>query len=174
MFNVGIVTQYIFNNRKFSLRSTYVQNEWQKKSAGSLIVGAEFFYSLSDADSSFVPDNINEPDFFGGYKFNHSSSLNFGINGGYSYTFVLKQHFFLSMGLSAGPQFSYSVLKSEDINQPDKTGVTFGLNGLLRTGFGYNSKKVYAGIFFISENLIHTTAVSDAFSLLSVGIFKQT
>ncbi len=172
VFSAGIVTQYIFNNRKFSLRSTYVQNEWQKKSAGSIIVGAEFFYSLSDADSSIVPDNIKDPDFFGGYKFNHSSSLNIGVNGGYSYTFVLKQHFFLSMGLSFGPQFSYSVLKSEDINQPDKTGGTLGLNGLLRTGFGYNSKKVYAGIFFISENLIHTTAVSDASSLLSVGIFK--
>ena len=172
VFSAGIVTQYIFNNKKFSLRATYVQNEWQKKSAGSFIVGVNFFYSHFDADSSFVPNDIMDPDFLGGYRFIHSSSLNIGINGGYGYTFVLKQHFFLSAGLTFGPQFGYSVLKSEDLNQSDKAAGTLGLNGALRTGFGYNSKKVYAGIFFISENLAHTTEVSDASSLMSVGIFK--
>lgn len=172
VFSSGIVTQYIFNNRKFSLRATYLQNEWQKKSAGSFIVGANLFYMLFDADSSFIPSNMKYPDFIGGYKLNHSSSLNIGINGGYSHTFVLKQNFFLSLGLSVGPQFSYSVVTSEYLSQSRNTAGTFGLNGLIRGGIGYNSKKVYAGIFFISENLAHTSALKDVSSILSAGIIK--
>ena len=172
VFSAGLVTQYILRNKKFSLRATYLQNEWQKKSAGSFIVGASFFYLQYNADSSFIPDNIKYPDFIEGYKFNYSSSLNFGLNAGYSHTFVLKQHFFLSMGLSLGPQFGYSVLGSEDINQATKSAFTVGLDGLLRVGTGYNSKKIYAGVFFISENLAHTISVSDAGSILSIGIVK--
>lgn len=172
VFSTGIVTQYIFNNKKFSLRATYLQNEWQKKSAGSFIVGASLFYMLFDADSSFIPSNIQNPDFIGGYKLNHSSSLNIGVNGGYSYTFVLKQNFFVSLGLTVGPQFSYSVVTSEYMSQSRNAAGTFGLNGLLRGGLGYNSKKIYVGIFFISENLGHTSALNNVSSLLSTSIIK--
>jgi len=172
VFSVGIVTQYILKSKKFSLRATYLQNEWQKKSAGSFILGIEFFYLEYNADSSFIPDDIKYPDFLGGCKFNYSSSFNFGINAGYSYTFVLKQHYFLSMGLSLGPQFGYSVLGSEDINQATKSAFTVGLNGLVRLGVGYNSKNIYAGIFFISQNLAHSIAISEAGTILSIGIVK--
>ncbi|MFK5857409.1 MAG: DUF4421 family protein [Bacteroidota bacterium] len=172
VFSTGLVTQYIFNNKKFSLRATYLQNEWQKKSSGSVIVGAALFYSLYNADSSFIPKNIKHPDFLGGLHFNHSSSINFGINGGYSHTFVLKQHFFLSAGLTVGPQFIYTALKCDSQTQASKYAGTFGINALFRTGFGYNSKKIYAGVFFISENLANATIISDATTLMSVGIFK--
>lgn len=171
VFSTGIVSQYIFNSKKFSLRATYLQNEWQKKSAGSFIVGGEIFYSLMSADSSIIPTNVDPPDFMNGKDFNHSSSLNLGINCGYSHTFVVRKHFFFSLGLSAGPQISYSVLKYTIENTVDKN-ITFGLNGLLRTGIGYNSKKIYVGMFFISENLMHITTVKKTTSLLSIGIVK--
>lgn len=172
VFSTGLVTQYIINNKKFSLRATYLQNEWQKKSAGSVIIGASFFYSLFTADSSFIPKDIKHEDFIGGINFNHSSSLNLGINGGYSHTFVVKQHFFFSMGLTIGPQFTYTVLKCEDESEPTRAAVSFGINGLLRAGIGYNSRKIYAGVFFISENIANTTIINNASSLLSVGIIK--
>ena len=172
VFSTGLVTQYIFNNKKFSLRATYLQNEWQKKSSGSVIIGAALFYSLYNADSSFIPEDIKHPDFLGGLNFNHSSSLNLGINGGYSYTFVLKQHFFISAGLTVGPQFIYTKFKCDDQAQASKSAGAFGVNALFRTGIGYNSRKIYAGVFFISENLANSTIISDATTLMSVGIFK--
>jgi len=172
MFSAGIVSQYIFNNKKFSLRATYLQNEWQKKSAGSFIIGGSFFYSHFHGDSSFIPTDINPPYFINGYKFNHSSSINFGINGGYSHTFVLKRNYFFSIGLSLGPQIGYSETSSSDIGWPDKSSVTMGLNGLIRTGIGYNSRRIYFGAFFINEYLSHQLSINNVSSSMSVGIFR--
>jgi len=171
MFSAGIVAQYIFNNKKFSMRATYLQNEWQKKSAGSFIVGGTFFYSKFSGDSSFVPTQIKYSDFLGGFHFNQSSSINLGINGGYSHTFVLKEHYFLALGLSLGPQINYSIVSAEE-NEPNKNGVTMGLNGLLRSGIGYNSRKFYVGVFVINEFLAHQLSVKDISTYLNIGIVR--
>jgi len=171
LFSAGLVAQYIFNHQKFSMRATYLQNEWQKKSAGSFLVGGEFFYSHFQGDSSFVPSQVDPPEFFNGYNFQNSLSINLGINGGYSHTFVIKKHVFLAIGASIGPQISYSVLKGTE-DDLSKEGITFGLNFNFRTGFGYNSRKVYVGLFFINENLMHQLTIDDASSMFSLGIFK--
>jgi len=171
LFSTGLVVQYIFNNKKFSMRATYMQNEWQKKSAGSFLVGGEFFYSLFQGDSSFIPPEVNPPEFMGGYDFNNSLSINLGISGGYSHTFVAWKHAFLALGASIGPQISYSSLNC-DKTSFSSAGFTFGLNVNFRTGFGYNSRKWYIGLFFINENLLHQLSQEDASSLFSLGIFK--
>jgi len=172
LFSTGIVAQYIFNNKKFSMRATYLQNEWQRKSTGSFLVGGEFFYSHFQGDSSFIPSQVNPPEFLGGYKFDNSLSINLGINGGYSHTFVIKQHLFFAIGVSAGPQLSYSVIQEYENDISKKTGVTFGINAGLRAGLGYNSRRVYIGAFFITQNLYHELSASNASSLFSTGIFK--
>lgn len=172
LFSTGIVAQYIFNNEKFSMRATYVQNEWQKKSAGSFLLGGEFFYSHFQGDSSFIPSQVDPPEFLDGYHFDNSLSINLGVNAGYSHTFVVKRHWFLAIGASAGPQLSYSVIQEYGDDLSKKRGVTFGLNAGLRTGFGYNSRKFYIGISFINQNLYHNLSVSNASSLFSTGIFK--
>ena len=172
LFSTGIVAQYIFNNKKFSMRATFVQNEWQKKSAGSFLVGGEFFYSHFKGDSSFIPSQVDPPEFLGGYHFDNSLSINLGANVGYSHTFVVKRHWFLAIGLSAGPQLSYSVIQEYGNNLSKKKDITFGVNAGLRTGFGYNSRKFYVGVFFINQNLYHNLSISKASSLFSTGIFK--
>jgi len=172
LFSTGIVAQYIFNNKKFSMRATYVQNEWQKKSAGSFLVGGEFFYSHFQGDSSFIPSQVDPPEFLGGYHFDNSLSINLGINGGYSHTFVVKRHWFLAIGLSAGPQLSYSVIQEYGNDLSKKSGVTFGISAGLRTGIGYNSRKFYVGVFFINQNLYHNLSASNASSWFSTGIVR--
>jgi len=171
LFSTGLVAQYIFNHQKFSMRATYVQNEWQKKSAGSFLVGGEFFYSHFQGDSSFIPDQVEPPEFLGGNSFDNSLSINLGISGGYSHTFVIKQHVFIALGASIGPQMSYSAFKSSEENLSN-AGVTFGFNLNFRTGFGYNSEKFYIGVFLINENLYHELSHSDASSLFTMGILK--
>jgi len=172
MFSAGIVAQYIFNNKKFSMRATYLQNERQRKSAGSFIVGGTLFYSKFSGDSSFVPSQIIYPDFFGGYKFDQTLSINIGINGGYSHTFVLKEHYFFSLGLSLGPQINYSIVSSVEENVSNINGVTMGLNGLFRSGLGYNSRKFYVGVFIINEFLANQLSVDDISTYLNIGIVR--
>jgi hypothetical protein len=171
LFSTGIVAQYIFNNQKFSMRATYMQNEWQRKSAGSFLVGGEFFYSHFQGDSSFIPTQVDPPEFLKGNDFSNSLSINLGISGGYSHTFVVKKHAFFSIGASLGPQISYSALKCSE-NDLSEAGITFGLNLNLRTGFGFNSKKIFVGLFFINENLVHQLSLSDASTVFTLGIFK--
>jgi hypothetical protein len=172
MFSTGIVSQYLFNNKKFSLRATYLQNEWQRKSAGSFIVGGSFFYSHFHGDSSFVPSQVNPPDFINGYRFNHSSSYNLGINGGYIHTFVVKEHFFATLGLSIGPQISYVSTSCVDSDQPNYNAFRIGFNGGVRAGIGYNSRRIFVGMFFISENLTHKLSIDDVTSSMTAGILK--
>ena len=172
VFSAGGVAQYLSNNKKYSLRATYLQNEWQKKSAGSFIVGTSFFYTKYSSDSSFVPTHGVPIEYFNGYKLNKSSSFNLGINGGYSHTFVLWKHFFLSAGLSVGPQLSYSTVSSANVNQNSCSGFRLGMNGLIRTGFGYNSRRVVVSLFFVDELIVHNMAAGDVVSYFNPGIFK--
>lgn len=60
----GLTTLYIFNNKKFSYRSSLVQDERQLRSAGSLLAGAEGYYGLANADSALVPSFLNDSIFF--------------------------------------------------------------------------------------------------------------
>ena len=172
MFSSGIVTQYLFNNKKFSLRATYLQNEWQKKSAGSFIVGGSFFYSHFHGDSSFVPSQVDPPDFINGYRFNHSSSYNLGISGGYIHTFVVKKHFFATLGLSIGPQISYASTSCMDTDQPKYIAFRMGFNSGIRAGIGFNSRRFFVGMFFLSEDLTHKLSIDDVTSSMTAGIFK--
>ena len=53
--SIGANGYYIYNNKRFSLRAVYVQNEWQKKSAGSFIARIGFNASQMKADSGYIP-----------------------------------------------------------------------------------------------------------------------
>lgn len=172
LFNSGVVVQYLFNNKKFSMRAVFMQNEWQKRSAGSFILGGDFFYSHLSGDSSFIPQDIYPPNFFNGYSLDRSSAINLGINGGYAHTFVIKKHIFLNLGLTLGPQISYAVLTSSEENQPQKSSFTLGANALLRAGIGYNSKKLYVGLLFFSDSFFHELPEMDASSLFSASRIK--
>lgn len=50
----GAYGQYIFNNKKFSYRAAFNQNEKQLKSAGSFLIGGGVYFSKIESDSSFV------------------------------------------------------------------------------------------------------------------------
>ena len=56
--NYGIGMLYVFNDERFSYRAAYLQNDYQKKSAGSLILGGEIFSTKIDGDSSLIPTSL--------------------------------------------------------------------------------------------------------------------
>ncbi|QEC70792.1 DUF4421 domain-containing protein [Arachidicoccus ginsenosidivorans] len=88
----------ILNSDRFSYRSVMTQNEWQVKSAGTLLLGGELYYGNSKADSALVPAAISQ-----NYPQAGVDNIRFfriGAGIGYAYTYVFKKNFFVSGGLT--------------------------------------------------------------------------
>ncbi|MEJ0057011.1 MAG: DUF4421 domain-containing protein [Bacteroidota bacterium] len=105
----GGSAQYVVNNKRFSIQSIYLQNEWQKKSAGSILVGVETYAGRIRGDSTLLPAVID--------KSISESNVDFfeiGVNLGYAYTFVLHEHFFITGSASGSLDYSNTTLKNND------------------------------------------------------------
>ena len=64
--SAGLNGQYIFNNKKFSYRAAFLQNEWQKKSAGSFLAGGSIFFADVMGDYSLIPSDGVSDNFYEG------------------------------------------------------------------------------------------------------------
>ncbi|MES2647794.1 MAG: DUF4421 domain-containing protein [Bacteroidota bacterium] len=139
---------YVLNWRKFSSRAAYLQNEWQIKSAGSFLLGAEVFYKEAKADSSFVPGVFNNIYQAAGVYRVRSGSIAPGA--GYAYTLVLAKHFFISGSLTGG--LSVNLLKETFAGA---AGTRFGLNPTyaFKTGIGYNSRRFTTSITWVNNSV---------------------
>jgi len=148
--NIGFNSIYAVNFRKFSLKAPYVHTEWQKRSAGSWLIGIHLSaYSLF-SDTLVLPSMLRSS--FPVYNRAKSiSTSSMGASGGYSYTLVLYEEFYLNALLMVG--FSLQAFKTLDLGgklilkdiQP-ATKSTF------RLSLGYNNDKCYYGISVIAES----------------------
>jgi len=148
LMELGGSIQYIFNNKRFSFRSSFTQNEWQRKSAGSFLAGVEMFYGDCRFDSTAIPTVINPETAAINYK-----RMNFfegGINGGYGYTVVIKKHFFIHATLCVSLDYGTTSYYGDTITN-ESTG--FGSNSILRTALGYNSDKWIANFLFTTTKV---------------------
>jgi hypothetical protein len=143
---VGGSVQYIFNHRKFSYRAAFQQTEWQKRSAGTFLVGMELFMGRFRGDSTIVPTALGDPGTDGLTKMRF---IEFGPNAGYAYTWVYKK-FFITTGaalsLNAGLNRFY-----------DGTGGTtfagVSPNTVLRVSSGYSVKRWGVNLLYLSTAL---------------------
>ncbi|HMT29810.1 MAG TPA: DUF4421 family protein, partial [Bacteroidia bacterium] len=55
---LGASVQYIFNDEKISFKAASIQTQRQKKSAGSLLIGAELYFGIVKSDSSIFPSLV--------------------------------------------------------------------------------------------------------------------
>ena len=145
--NFGLQYMYSFNYTKFSLKAPFVFNEVQRKSAGSTIIGASFSMFVMDADSSIVPPEIStcfEPDL-------HLLDLNVlsvAVSLGYMYSFVYREHFFLTLSLIPGINFNGGDYLTETRNTISPN-FNFNLNSM--NAIGYNGRKFFAGFHFLAN-----------------------
>jgi len=154
-FTLGFNTQYVFNWKKFSYKAIYNQNEWQKKSAGSWVLGVNAFFYTNRGDSSLIPPNLRNPELFNGLQYNNQNVLNLGISGGYYYTLVIAKHFFISAGVALGPSLGYSWLDTQQVNKASFSNVALNWNIMPRCSFGYNSKQFFAGFSFLQQTFLN-------------------
>ncbi|HVI44281.1 MAG TPA: DUF4421 domain-containing protein [Chitinophaga sp.] len=145
--DIGANVQYIFNDKKFSYRAPNLQNEYQKKSAGSLIVGGEVFFVRVKGDSSLIPSNLKDTTFLRKEHYYRTTIASLAGNVGYAYTFVLRKHLFLSLSVTAGLGVASTKLNMEDGSTSRQIGWHF--SNTVRASLGYNSSRYFAGIHYV-------------------------
>ena len=154
-----------YNNAKFSFRSLTSQTERQLKSAGSFIPVFNFRYYKID-DKSI------------GLSTQKSNNIEASIGPGYTYTFVAKEKFYLSLGLQGSIGYLNTNLTTR---QPTGDIITNQDNFIFRwdgkTGIGYNGSSFYTGLYanvsgteYKQENTTATNFETRVFYHLFLGI----
>jgi hypothetical protein len=150
----GLSASYIFNYKRFSYRSAFLQSEWQKKSSGSFMLGGSMVYGQINADSAFVPAAVAPY-----YEQRDVTGMNYFAVGpgiGYAYTLVVKQHWFVTASLTTNLDLAFLKEKTKTSYE---TSVHFNPNLLFRTGFGYSSATWNANVTWVASR----TAIKGQF-----------
>ncbi len=154
---VGLNVQYLFNSERYSYKAAFLQNEFQKKSAGSPIVGVDAYWMLAMTDSAMIPLNIPPSGFLDDVRFNQVDIANAGINGGYAYTFVWKEKLYISLSTTLGLSGAYNYVHSTENSYTCCSGFSVGASTSTRISLGYNSNDYFVGlsmIHFRMSNLV--------------------
>jgi hypothetical protein len=166
---IGLAFYRQFNQRKFSYQAGLLQNEWQKKSAGSFLFGGEIYYGSIYGDSSLVPAQIDPDVSLLGVNKYHFFSFGPGI--GYAYTFVYKEHFFLLGSASINLAFRYSTEISTTLDQKDNL-ISFRPNYLFHAGIGYNGSKWSLSVLWVDSELFMRGANTNYHYTVGVGNYR--
>lgn len=139
---------YIFNNKEFSYRSSFMQADKQLKSSGSLLLGAMFGVFKFQADSTLVP-NALEQGAFADDLVKAGKFTTLGVLPGYTHNFIIKD-FYLNLSLSAGPANIWTRSSADD-----ETTTSVKIRPVIgaRLAVGYNSEKFFCGFSMVSQSV---------------------
>lgn len=168
----GATIRKALNGDKFSIKAPFVYDSWQKKSAGSVMIGGEFIYGNAKGDSSFVPASLSPN--FPNNEVNYMRYIMFGPTLAYGHIFVIKQHFFITGVASVNGDLAQTTEKTINNNQTSRWYFSPNIN--LRGAMGYNSEKwelvasVISNRFFVGASEKNTSYqnVNDQFRLVYV------
>jgi hypothetical protein len=164
---IGASVQRVLNYRKFSYRAAFLQNEWQKKSAGSFLIGVEMYTGWINADSTLLPSAIASIE--NGIRPERVRFFEIGPNAGYAYTFVLSKHFFITGSASTSLDLGWRSLSGE-LQKRNSAGVC--LNSFLRFVVGYNSRRWGVAAFYITDH-VNLVSGSDSHKMfLNTGNYR--
>ncbi len=132
---IGFSGYRVFNPQRFSFNAAMTQNEWQKKSAGSLLLGGLAYYGQIKGDSSLIPKQ-DENYFPKAAGINNVSFISIGLGGGYAYTLVIAKHFYITGSGIVNLNVDFSTV--QDMN--DKASKTVLMpTTIYKASIGYNS-----------------------------------
>jgi hypothetical protein len=165
---LGIAAYRVPNAEKFSYRAAFVQNEWQKKSAGSVLFGGQAHYVSFGGDSALVPKQIQSGYPQAGIKKISFFSIGPGI--GYVYTLVIDKHFYITTSLIGNLNLNFS---TEEVTTKNKK---FSLKpaAIYKGAIGYNSDTwSFAGSLAGNALLVRGASSSKDY-FLPTGNFRLT
>lgn len=135
---------YGFNARRFSYNAAIWQMELQKRSAGSFIAGATFWYSQIEWDDSLIPQYDVASYGAETISLNAGRSWTTSLTGGYAYTVTLWKRGFVNALAVPGVGFRRLRLELEQGNAETSWEVAGTLE--LRAGAGYIGDRWYAAL----------------------------
>lgn len=145
---VGINVQHLFNSSRYSYKASFLQNEFQRRSAGSPIVGLEAYWILGMSDSLMVEPAIPPVGFMSDQHFNQIDMVNVGLNGGYAYTFVWDEKLYLSLSSTVGLSGALSQVRYSPDSHTLGRGLSMGFTNTTRISMGFNTSKHYFGLSY--------------------------
>lgn len=166
---LGAAAYRIANSQKFSYSAGMTQNQWQKKSAGSLLYGAQIYYASVNGDSSFVPQQVSK-----GFPQNGVNNVNFlraGAGLGYAYTLVIKKHFFATASLIGNLDVNIATEKGTD-DKANKTSISPGT--IYKAALGYNGNSWALSATWAGMASWFTTASSPERYFMPTGNYRIT
>jgi hypothetical protein len=167
---IGLNVQYLFNSDRYSYKASFVQNEFQKRSAGSPIVGLESHWMLGMGDSLLIPGAFINANILDDYPdFNQVDMFNVGLNGGYAYTFVMKQRIYLSASVIVGVAGGKTWFHNTSTSETQYTGISLGLNNTSRISLGYNRNDFYIGLSYIRFSMSNLADLDNGWIAYSTG-----
>lgn len=130
----GLAVYNLRNGDCFSYRAAFLQSEWQKKSAGTFLFGAEVYAGSVTGDSAMVP-SIIEQNYFQRDIW-RVRFVELGPGAGYAYTLVFKKHWFLT----GAATLNVDIGLSREYREGDASSkVSVSPNFIYRGVTGYNS-----------------------------------
>ncbi|MDU1903688.1 MAG: DUF4421 family protein [Dysgonomonas sp.] len=153
----GVDAQYIFNNKKFSYKAAFSQSERQLRSAGSFLLGGGAYYTYIESDTSFI---YNEK--------NYLKNFQFGVSGGYTYTWVIKRDYFINLSITGGVHFG-----NETIDRIGKDKLEIYPSVFPRMSMGYNKEKWSIAFSYLGNMIFPAFAENNNLGLMS-GNFQFT
>lgn len=166
---LGISAYRSLNPAQFSYRAALLQNEKQKKSAGSFLLGAEIYYGVIKADSSLVPKALAA-----NYRQQGVKRLQFfkiGPGVGYAHTFVIEKNFFVTASLCASISLDHIDQYSTD-SHAEKYALNTGL--IYRLVTGYSKGGWNANISLVGNRFTVAGATSGDKYLMAAGNVRLT
>lgn len=130
---VNIAAYYLSNPNRFSYRAAMIQNEWQRKSAGTLLYGGQAYYGSMRGDSALVPKSIETR--FPQVVFKKINFFSLGAGAGYAYTLVAGEHLFVMGSLVGNVNLNFAT--EEGLKKEKKTSI--GPAAIYKASVGYNS-----------------------------------
>lgn len=162
MENIGGSLTYIFNHRQFSMRSSFIQTELQKKSALSFLLRPSFSWYRMDADTSItsLPER-GEPQKI--TRIRHADVVSLTVSPGIGGTVAMWKHLYATAMIFAGPSLQYKYI--DNLDKKDRDGVNAAFRTSARLSLGYNSKW-----FFVSLSTFGETYTSKLDEFTTVGV----
>jgi hypothetical protein len=168
-YMAGISAFRVLNNRKLSYRAAFIQDTWQKKSAGSPLLGLNLFYMDFHGDSSLLPAGFmnNSPK----EQTKSMRLLEFGPGVGYAYHLVLPLNLFIMGSLTANLNLNY-VMEKDPLGNSGHISVNPGF--LYRAAFGYSNGVVNVHVSAFNQRMGFKGGNSGNDYLVNTGNFRVT
>jgi len=147
MRTVGLNYTYLFNHKKFSMRSSFLFNEIQKRSAGSALFNVSLSYLKLSNPDAIVPDELT-------LSFQNKDRIKSGafyaasVMPGYAHTFVIKR-FFFTIAPSLGIMLQHHQFNADNNAQSNLLQISG--RGIARIAIGYNSNRFFIGMRSVAD-----------------------